>query len=362
MRQKTMRRMVYALTPLLISAIYFFGWRVLAILAVCQATGLAVEYITSRMRGQPISEANFVTCWLYSLALPATVPYWVAAVGAAVAVLFGKEVFGGFGRNFANPAIVGRTFVYVCFPTPLTASFVPAFQGFPAGFAQWSFLSLDRLPDYLADTQQSVTDAVSMASPAWVSQTLGTEAALEAAPWWDLLWGSIGGTFQRDGVTRILSAGSAGEGCAVLILLAAAYLLWTKTANWRLMVSPVIGMALATVIFRHIFGFGEGPGAVPPLLFNLLVGTTLYVTIFMITEPVSAPKRPKAMLIYGTVIGFLVVVLRWRGVFVAAASFSILLGNLLAPLIDEGVIALEKRRKARAEGDESGAKEAASEA
>jgi Na+-transporting NADH:ubiquinone oxidoreductase subunit B len=344
MRQKTMRRMIYALVPVLVSAIYFFGWRVLAVLAVCQAAGLATEYVTSRRRNQAISEANLVTCWLYALSLPATVPFWIAAVGAVVAMLFGREVFGGFGRNFANPAIVGRAFVYVCFPGPLTAAFVPAFRGAPGGFAHWSLAAMERLPEYLAASGKAVADAVSQASPMWVGKKLGVAAAAHSAPLWDLASGSIGGTFQLDGATRILSAGSMGEGCAILLVLAGTYLLWTRTANWRLMLSPVFGIALATGIFRFALGFDEGPNGVPPIEFTLLAGTTLYVTVFMLTEPVSAPKRPAAMLIYGTLAGFLIVLLRWRGTFVAAASFSVLLANVLSPLIDEGVIAWEKRR------------------
>src|SRR6056297_2400910 len=116
MKQKNMVRVLYALAPILVAGIYFFGWRVLSLVAVCTAAGLLTEYITSRQRGAPISMACFVTCGLYSLSLPATCPYWVGIVGIVVAILFGKEVFGGFGRNFANPAIVGRTFVYVAFP------------------------------------------------------------------------------------------------------------------------------------------------------------------------------------------------------------------------------------------------------
>ncbi len=345
MKQKIMLRVIYALVPILISAIYFFGWRVLAVLVVTWAVGLTAEFVTSRQRGQPISMANFVTCWLFALSLPPTVPFWIAAVGIFVAILFGKEVFGGFGRNFANPAIVGRAFVYVCFPTPLTAQFVPAFKGFPGGFAHWSFESLGQLPGYLASSGKQVADAVSQASPMLVYRDFGPQTTAEAASWLDIFLGNIGGIFQAGEETRILSAGSMGEGCALLIVLAAVYLLVTRTANWRLMLGSLLGLSLATLLFRKVLGFG-GLGEVPPIHFTLVAGTTLYVVVFMITDPVSAPNRKLAMYAYGGLIGFLIVLLRWRGIFVAAASFAILLGNICSPLLDIAATSWQNRRKA----------------
>ena len=356
MKQPAMKRMVCALTPVAISGIYFFGWRVAAILGACFAAGLVTEFVTSRRRGQAISMAAFVTLLLYGLSLPPTVPLWVAGVGAVVGILFGKEVFGGFGRNFVNPAILGRAFVYICFPVDLTGRFAPAFKGFPGGLAHWSFASLEKLPDYVAAGGQKMADAVSQASPMWVSREYGFDAVTNAgrgASLWDMLLGSIGGTYQpADGAQRILSAGSIGEGCALLILLAAVYLLWTRTASWRLMIPGFVGLVFANVLFRNVLGY-DGVGEVPPVMWQLSAGTTVYAVVYMVTEPVSAPNRRPAQMAYGFLIGFLVVFLRWRGVFVAAATFSILLGNLIAPLLDLAAEAWAKRAKARvaAKGD-----------
>ncbi len=345
MRQKPMRRVVWALVPLLIAGIYFFGWRVLAVLAVCNLAGVLTEYITSRRRGQPISQACFVTCWLYSLSLPPTVPLWIAVVGIVFAILFAKEVFGGFGRNFANPAITGRAFVYVCFPVSLTAQFVPVFGGFPGGFSHWSFASLNQLPGYLAGSGREVADAISQASPMWVYRDLGQSVWAQSCSYMDMFTGNIGGMFATDGAARIMSAGSIGEACVPLILIAAVYLLWTKTANWRLMLSCLVGLSVASGIFRNLLGF-DGLGEIPPLMFNLFAGTTLYVLVFMVTCPVTAPSRKLAIYAYGFIVGFFIVVFRWRGVFVAAASFSLLLGNILAPLLDMGAKAWTDWRKA----------------
>jgi Na+-transporting NADH:ubiquinone oxidoreductase subunit B len=265
-----------------------------------------------------------------------------------VAILFAKEVFGGFGRNFANPAIVGRAFVYVCFPKQLTGRFVPAFKGIPGGFGHWSmesaFESLGRLPGYLAESGKTITDAVSQASPMWVVRDVNPEIGSSGFGYLDLFLGSLGGIFRQGEQTRILTAGSMGEGCAALILLAAVYLLITRTANYRLMLGAVLGVAFANVLFRNVMGF-SCPGQVPPLLFNLLAGTTLYAMVFMVTDPVSATKNPPAQWAYAFLIGFFMVFYRWQGVFVAAASFAILTGNLVGPLLDIAAEAWEARRK-----------------
>lgn len=360
LKQAPMLRVVYALIPIAVSAVYFFGWRALAVLAVCNAVGFGAEYIMASRRNAPVSSACLVTCWLYALSLPATVPFWVAAVGVIVAIVFAKEAFGGFGRNFANPAITGRAFVYLCFPNDLTQQFVPVFKGFPGGFAHWSFSAAGRLPEYLAEQAASAgrtaADAISQASPMWVGREYGIEAIKNGgngATIWDMTLGTIGGMFQAPGqAPRILSAGSMGEGCAVLIVAAGIYLLWTKTANWRLMAGCLLGLVAANTLFHDVLGY-SGVGQVPPLHWQLTAGTTLYVLVFMVTDPVSATKKPPAQWAYAFLIGFLIVVLRWKGVFVAAATFSVLLGNMVGPLLDLGAGAWQdwrKKRKAPPEG------------
>lgn len=352
MRQANMLRVVYALIPVALCGVYFFGWRVAAVLSVSLAAGLGAEAITARGRKAAISMACLVTCILFALSLPPTIPLWIAAVGAVVGILFGKEVFGGFGRNFANPAIVGRAFVFLCFPNDMTNQFVPAFGGFPGGLARWSFAALDKLPEALAVSGRTVADAISQASPMWVAREYGLDAVRGAgygASLWDMVLGTIGGKFLVPGETvpRVLSAGCIGEGCAAVILLAGVYLLWTRTANWRLMLGGLLGLVAGNVLFRTLLGY-DGPGQVLPLEWQLTSGTAIFVVVFMITDPVSAPKKPPAQIAYGLLIGLLIVVLRWRGIFVAAATFAVLLGNLVGPLLDLGAGAWADRRKAPA--------------
>jgi len=285
-------------------------------------------------RKSKVSYACFVTAGLYALSLPPTIPFWITAVGAVVAILFGKEVFGGFGRNVFNPAIVGRAFVYVSFPIELTSRFVPVFGGFPGGFGSWSFVASEKAQTFLTDQGLRVADAVTAATPMWARRDFGY-----ATETMNLAVGNIGGIFSGDGALRILAAGSAGEGSAILILICGVYLLATKTAQWRLMVSPLIGAAGLSLCLHTIVGIE----AVPPVLFTLFSGALMYAAIFMVTDPVSAPNLPMSQWIYGLFIGGMVVFFRYKGIFAGGVAFSILLGNMLAPSLDLWI----KRAKAK---------------
>jgi Na+-transporting NADH:ubiquinone oxidoreductase subunit B len=344
-KQANMIRVLYALAPVAALGVYFFGWRVLAVVAASILAGFATEYLTSRQRGQPVSTACFVTCSLYGLSLPPTMPLWQAGVGAVVGILFGKEVFGGFGRNFANPAIVGRAFTYVAFPIPMTAGFVPAFKGFPGGLAHWSFTTAD-LPNYLRGKISAVADAVSQATPMAARRDMNYETNLL-----DMLLGNIGRAFEGEGgAWNALAAGSIGEVSAALLIVCGIYLIWTKTANWKLTVSTLVGAVVANVAFRYLLG----DTTVPPVTFTLLSGALMYAAVFMVTDPVSAPKKPLAQYAYGAFIGIMIVFLRWKSSFVGAVAFGILLGNLLAPLLDEAAGWLSARKKAKAAAAKAG--------
>ncbi|HKL22552.1 MAG TPA: RnfABCDGE type electron transport complex subunit D [Tichowtungia sp.] len=328
-KQPMMRKVEYALMPALLGAIYFFGWRTLAVVLVVAAVCYATEFVMAGKRNDTVTEAVFVTSLLLGLSLPPTVPYWQAGVGAVVAILFGKEVFGGFPRNMFNPAIVGRGFLYVCFPVDMTSRFTPVWDGFPGGFAHWG-----------ARKMLDGIDAVSAATPMWSRRDFGYEANLL-----DLFTGNIGEVFtDADGVQRALTAGSAGEVSAILVLLGGAYLLWTKTANWRLTTSTLIGAVVSTVIFRLLPG-GDG---VPPVLWTLCSGAMLYAAFFMVTDPISGPKHKNSQWVYGVFIGIMIVFLRWKAVFAGAVAFAILLGNTLGPTLDMFFKERDKKKKAAA--------------
>ncbi|MDC7125509.1 MAG: RnfABCDGE type electron transport complex subunit D, partial [Spirochaetales bacterium] len=183
MKQKVMFQVLYALIPLAIFSIYLYGWRSLSILIIVNVAGFLSEYVFAKIYKKQVSSAVFVTNFLYALSMPPAIPYWIAVVGIVFGVVFGKMVFGGFGRNIFNPAISGRAFVYISFGAPMTSGFVQPSGGFPGGFVHWL----------------SGVDAVSKATPI---------AAFSSGSNVDLL-NLISG----------ITAGSLGETCAILIII-----------------------------------------------------------------------------------------------------------------------------------------------
>ncbi len=325
--QAMMNRVVYALTPLLILAIGFFGWRCLALFAVVSLVGAGTEYFMAKRRNDPMTGSCFVTCALFTLSLPPTIPFWIAGVGIFMGIFVGKEVFGGFGRNPFNPAIVGRAFIYVCFPGPMTNHFAPAWEKL-TGFLHWGVQS----------TVQGI-DAVTTATPMFANRNHGFTSGIS-----NLLLGNTNEVFKDgDGIDRVLAAGSMGEVSAVLILICGLYLVKTKTANWRLVVSPIIGAISAVLIFRHICGIE----AVPNTLWTITSGGFLFASFFMTTDPVSGPKHKTSQWLYGFFVGFMIVFLRWKSSFIGGVAFAILLGNTIAPTFDLIFKARDKRIKAK---------------
>lgn len=234
--------------------------------------------------------AVFVTGTLVALTIPPTIPLWIAAVGSVFGVMFGKMVFGGFGMNVFNPAIVGRTFIYISFPKAMTVQWLKPFTSFPGGFLHWMKV-----------------DHMTAASPIITFRDTGVMEPLQ-----NVALGNI--------------PGSIGETSAVLIILAAIYLIFTKTAKWQPMVATLLSFSLFTFIF-----FGENP------LFFILSGGFLFGTVFMITDPISMPKKPLAIWIYGILVGFLTVFIRKFSLFAEGFMFALLLGNVFMPIIEYGL-------------------------
>lgn len=321
-KQLMMRRVVYSLIPIFLFSVYLYGWRPAAVAALVFALGIATEYVM--VRGFPflrkkedggvsgkkprkkVSEAVLVTCALFSLAMPPGVPMWVAAVGIIFAVLMGKGVYGGFGRNVFNPAITGRLFIYIAFPTVLANAWMT-----PGAFGTGLELAA-------ATTIDGVTGATPLAM---IRNGMLPE-------FWKMFVG--------------LRSGSMGESSALLILLAAVYLIYTKTANWKIMLSTLVSAALFSTIF-----FLTDLSPIPPH-YAMVSGSLLFVAVFMTTDPVSAPNKPAAQWIYGALIGAVAIVIRTFSAFPEGTSFGILVGNTFASLIDE-MVPKKKKAKRRAQ-------------
>lgn len=309
--QKPMIRVMAATVPAMLGAVYFFGWRALAVIAVSIVVGSFFEWLFCRKRGEKVSSAVLVTAVLFALIMPPRVPYGVVAVGMAVAIVFGKEVFGGFGRNVFNPALVGRCFVYVCFPRAMTAEWLAPYGGLPGGLAHWA----------------RAADAFTRATPLTQYKAGETAASLG-----DLLLGHVGGCL--------------GETSALLILIGGAYLLWTRTANWRIIASCLVGAAVTSAAFRY-----GGAETLPGPLFTVLAGGFMFGAVFMATDPISAAQTNEGRLIYGGLIGVLTVIMRGFSNFPEGVMFAILLMNMFNPAIDHYIREAKKARKARAAAD-----------
>lgn len=309
--QKMMRTVIISLIPLILSSIYFFGWRSLVLLLWVTIAGVATEWFYEKKQGKKISEAVFVTCILYVLTLPARTPVWMAVIGIIFGVFFGKEVFGGFGRNLFNPALVARAFVYVNFPEPLTIQWSKAASGFPGGFAT-----------YITEN----IDAVSQATPMLMFRDTG-----EMVSSLKLFLGNV--------------SGSLGETSAILIILAGIYLLYKKVAAWQTMAGVFIGFTgLSSVLYLL------GNPQIPHPIFGILSGGFLFGMIFMATDPISSPRTKEGKWIYGILIGVVTVIIRGYALFAGGMMFAILIGNTFAPVIDEGVNHYKKMKKEAEEG------------
>lgn len=311
MKQPMMRKVLYSLAPIQIASIYFFGWRSLFVTAVSVASGIFAEWLFKKGQKKPVTEAVLVSGVLYAMTLPPATPYWIVAVGMIFGIIFGKEVFGGFGKNVFNPALVGRAFVYVCFPLQLATTWSANLAGQNAGFG--GFLSY----------ASPIVDTVTTATPMLLFRS---ESHYET--WLRLFLGNV--------------SGSLGETSALLILLAAIYLIYTKTADWVNIASTLVGFILCNVFFFFI-----GVSSIPNPLMGLVSGGILFGAVFMATDPISSPKTKEAKWIYGLLIGSLTVVIRGFTLFAGGVMFAILIGNTFAPLLDEIVKGLKKNKKPR---------------
>ena len=223
--KRFMTVVIIALSPCVFLGVYFFGLRVLAMIAVSYAAGGAVETIFAIVRKEEINEGFLVTGMIFPLILPPTLPLWMVGVGVAFGVLVGKELFGGTGRNLFNPAIIGRCFLAISYPVAMSASWIKPGSGM-----------LGRLTEYVG---ASTVDAVTGATPL----VLAKQGTL--APMSDLFFGNV--------------AGSVGETSALAILLGGAFLLLTRVGNWRTVAGVLGGFVLLGGVL-HATLHGHRPG------------------------------------------------------------------------------------------------------
>ena len=290
---------IVGMLPCLAAAVYYFGWRVLAMVLVSYVVGGIVEVTFAIIRKGEIHEGFLVTGMIFPLILPPETPFWVVGVGVFFGTFFGKEVFGGTGRNIFNPALVGRIFVTIAFPATMAGGW--------AAPGAWRGV-----------------EAVTTATPMGLAKTQGV-----ITPCLDLLMGT--------------TAGSVGETFHLGIIIGGIYLMYTKVTDWRIPVSYIGAVAVLGFIGNSVL-----PTKVAPAHFQVLGGALLFGAMFMATDPVTSPFTSTGKLIFGALCGLLTVLIRsFSGIYVEGVMFSIVIMNAFAPLIDHIVMSM-KYKEARA--------------
>ncbi len=284
---RIMLDVLLALAPACLAGLYFFGPRAMAVVATGVASAMIAEAAVQKLMGRPVQVLDFsaaVTGLLLALNLPPTAPLWLAAVGAFFAVVIVKQLFGGLGGNFLNPALAARAFLMAAWPTQMTTWSAAGDWGLNAltGATPLAYLKrgmLHRVPHYM-----------------------------------DLLLGWIPGTI--------------GETCALALLVGAAYLLWRRVIDWRIPATFIGTVALLTWALGP-----QGPFTGDPLA-HVLAGGLILGAFFMATDYVTSPVTPRGRVIFGAGCGLLTVLIRLYGGFPEGVSYSILIMNIAAPLIE----------------------------
>ncbi len=297
---KIMKQVVLCLLPCVVSALWFFRWHAVTVLVSCVAFSMLFEYLWTRMMKTKNTLGDWsaaVTGLILALNISPASPWWICAIGSFIAIIIGKEVFGGLGQNPFNPAAVGRVALLVGFTGPMTTWLAP----------------------YGATL--SGVDGMTQATPlAMVSHYAGNPEAVKALENANHLqsyfFGSIGG--------------SLGETSALAILLGAVGLLAFRLIRWQIPLA-ILGTVAVFTWIAHV----AAPGLTPGPLFHLLTGGLMIGAFFMATDMVTSPVTIRGCILFGVGIGLITCVIRIWGSYPEGVSFAILIMNALVPLIDK---------------------------
>ena len=274
----------------------------LPIYIVTMAAGGFWEVLFASVRNHEVNEGFFVTSFLFTLVLPAAIPLWQVALGISFGVVIGKEVFGGTGKNFLNPALVGRAFLYFAYPIQMS------------GDAVWT-----------------PVDGFSGATALGVSAIQGMSGLLDT-----------GLTYTQAVVGQM--QGSLGETSLVACLIGAVVLIYSGIASWRVMVGVFAGLIIPALLFTS--GDSANPMMSMPWHWHIALGGFAFGAIFMATDPVSAPDTMLGHWIFGLLVGALTWVIRViNPAFPEGIMLAILFGNIFAPIIDYFVIRSNIKRR-----------------
>lgn len=290
---------------------FWYGFlKVLPLYLVAYIVGLGIEFASAQIRNEEVNEGYLVSGMLIPLIVPVDVPLWTLAIAVAFAVLFGKEVFGGTGMNFLNPALLCRAFLFFAYPSKMSGSSV------------WVSL---KGGESLVDGATGATPLAFATDGLEAMNNAGVQYGMSA---WDMFAGLV--------------PGSVGETSVIAILIGAVILLWTGVASWKIMVSSVAG-ALFVGWLGYFFGATDVPA-----YYQLLMGGFAFGTVFMATDPVTSAQTECGKWIYGFLIGALCVTVRlFNPGYAEGMMLAILLMNTFAPLIDHYVTDAAISRRAK---------------
>ncbi|NNG10484.1 MAG: NADH:ubiquinone reductase (Na(+)-transporting) subunit B [Arenibacter sp.] len=285
------------------------AWTVLPLVIVSYVVGLAVEFLFAVIKGHEVEEGYLVTGMLVPLIVPVDTPLWMLAVAVVFGVVIGKEVFGGTGMNILNPALTIRAFLFFAYPTWMSGDKV------------WVHQAVERAGGPDAISGETVLG--------FLAQGKSTEMSYSVA---DMFFGFI--------------PGSVGETSTILILLGGLFLVYSKIASWRIMVSAVVGALVMGLIFNAVVDAGvitETSKFYELMNFtfwqHLLVGGLAFGIVYMATDPVTGAQTNKGKWYYGFFIGFISVLIRvFNPAYPEGVFLAILLMNVFAPTIDHYVI------------------------
>ena len=286
-----MRDVLIALSPAFCMALYNYGIKALHTTAIAVIAALLAEYLYQRVMNKPVTVNDYsaaITGVLLGFNLPPDVPFWIPAAGSFFAIIVVKQLFGGLGSNFVNPALAARAFLLASFPVHMT---------------NWTY----------ASSPDAVTSATYLAAV-----KANPSFAPEMSDYMALLFGKVGGCV--------------GETSAVALLIGGIYLLARKIISWRIPVSYIGSFTL----FAFIFG-RQGFFSAHALLFEVLNGGLIMGAFFMATDYATSPITPRGKIVMGIGCGFLTVFIRFFGGYPEGVSYAIIIMNLFVPLIDKYV-------------------------
>ena len=292
---RVMLNVLLALTPAIIGSLFFFGISVIPYYVISIAACFAGEILCFIIKREKIllDFSSVVTGTLLAMSIPSSAPLWVPALGGGIGIIIGKQLFGGIGCNFLNPALFGRAFLRLVFPVIMTMSVVPN-------------------PPFDIPVQ---VDSVSSATPLAIIKDTG---ALENAYLWDSFIGMI--------------PGKIGETSAVLLLIGAAYLIYKKIIKVRIPLSMIGAIALMAVVFGGPDGLFSADIYI--VLGHILGGATLLAAFFMATDYSSSPTTTIGEIIFGAGCGIVAMIFRLWSSMPEGITFAIVIMNVTVPFID----------------------------